>query len=84
MSAATFMILANYRALADRFAHRQWLMYQRSRFLRASLITKSARKRALDESKIKRNVRIGAAFGVLMGLFFVVVELGALVSGHVI
>lgn len=83
VSAVTSALLTNYRGLLTSYAHRLWRQYQKPWYQKAFLWTRRQRAHYSDEAKIRRTMRVVAGFGAAMGIFFIVIEFTALVTGHV-
>lgn len=82
MSLVTAPLMFNYRDFLDRYAHRLWQMYQMP-FHRTLALTRWQRRYSSNEVRIRRTMRVVAAGGFAMGIFFVAIEVAAAVTGHV-
>jgi hypothetical protein len=81
--AFTAALVTNYRGFATRVAHGNWRYYQRRWVQRLFLWTRAMRARYADEAWIRRNLLITARIGLAVGVFVLMIELLALVTGHV-
>jgi hypothetical protein len=82
LSLVTAPLMVNYRDFLGRYAHRLWQMYQRP-FYRGLALTRWQRRYSSNEVRIRRTVRVVAAGGFAMGIFFIAIEVAAAVIGHV-
>lgn len=84
LSLASALLLTDYRGHLTRYARKCWQFYQQSWYQRLFLWTPSSRAHYADEAYVRRTLRLAAVPGLAMGLFFISVELMALITGHVI
>ena len=83
-SLLTAALVTDYRSMLTRYAERCWRSYQSPWSRKAFLWTRSARRFYEDESRVRRLFRAVAAIGLGVGVVILVVEIAALVSGHVV
>lgn len=78
------ILVLDYRGSLTSYAHSCWRFYQRPSYRRLFLWTSRSRAYYADEARVRRTLRLVAAGGLVMGVLILVVEFGALVTGHVI
>jgi hypothetical protein len=83
MSAVNGALLTNFRGFLDGYSRNLFRTYQKSWYRTLFIWTRRQRDLASDVSKVRKNVRVVAVFGLAMGAFIIAVELAALATGRV-
>jgi hypothetical protein len=78
--AVTSALLTDYRGLLTKYSHRLFIEYQKPRYRRMRTFYGESWG---GEDKIRLVNRMAAALGAAMGIFTLVIEITALVTGHV-
>jgi hypothetical protein len=83
MSMVTAVLLTDYRNLLTKYAQQLVRSYQSPLYQKVFLWTKRQRTAVSDEGKVRTTIRAVAAVGSVFGIVIVVIEIAALVTGHV-
>jgi len=79
----TALLVTDYRGFLTWYAHRCWQKFQEPSNRKALVWTRWQRDNYADEHKVRGIARGLGSFGLAMGIFLLVIEVAAAVTGHV-